>query len=118
MTFSESMVIYRRSCFVPKRKEKHTRVTMAANVLHCQREIQKIRTGMSNSYSHPYDIVEVRKYNPDIPDERFFFDKVHYGSSSGKKVSAGKICLYARIHFSKRVIAIHNKDQGKEQMFL
>ena len=32
---------------------------------------------------------------------------------SGKKVSAGKICQYARIHFSKRVTAVYKKDQGK-----
>ena len=43
----------------------------------------------------------------------FFFDKVCYGSSSGKKVSAGNFFLYARIHFSKRVTAVNKKDQGK-----
>ena len=42
-----------------------------------------------------------------------FFGKVCYGSSSGKTVSAGKIFLYARIHFSKRVTAVNKKDQGK-----
>lgn len=68
-------------------------------------------------HNHPNDIVEVTKYDTDIPDKRFF-GKFCYGSSSGKKVSAEKICLYARIHFSKRVTALNKKDWGKEQMFL
>ena len=58
-------------------------------------------------------MILLTKYDTDIPDERIFFGKVRYGSSSGKKVSAGKIFLYARIHFSKRVTAVNKKDQGK-----
>ena len=64
--------------------------------------------------THPNDIVEVTKYDTDIPHERIFFGKVRYGSSSEKKVSAGKICLYVRIHFTRRVTAVNKKDQGKK----
>ena len=63
--------------------------------------------------THPYDIVEVTKYDTGIPDERIFFGKVCYGSSSGKNVSAEKICLYARIYFSRRVFAVNKKYHGK-----
>ena len=58
-------------------------------------------------------MILLTKYDTDIPDERIFFGKVRYGPSSGKKVSAGKIFLYTRIHFSKRVTAVNKKDQGK-----
>ena len=68
--------------------------------------------------THPNAIVEVTKYDTNIPDGRIFFGKACYGSSSGKTVSAGKIFLYARIHFSKRVTAVNKKDQGKRLEYM
>ena len=56
---------------------------------------------------------QTKKYDTGIPDERIFFGKVCYGSSSGKNVSAEKICLYARIYFSRRVFAVNKKYHGK-----
>ena len=50
------------------------------------------------------------QHDTNILGERIFFGKVRYGSLSGKKISAGKICLYARIHFSRRVTAVNKKD--------
>ena len=50
------------------------------------------------------------QHDTNILGERIFFGKVRYGPLSGKKISAGKICLYARIHFSRRVTAVNKKD--------
>ena len=70
--------------------------------------------------THPNDIVEVTKYDTNIPDERFFFffffcGKVRYGSSSGqeRKYLLEKFVCMPRIHFSKRATAVNKKDHGK-----
>ena len=45
--------------------------------------------------------------------KRIFFGKLHYGLSSGKKLSQGKNCVYARISFNKKVKAVTKKMQGE-----
>ena len=50
--------------------------------------------------------------------KRIFFGKLHYGLSSGKKLSQGKNCLYARISFNKKVTAVTKKMQGERANIL
>ena len=118
MTFNKSIVIYRRSCFLPKRKQKH---------INCQKEIHKNWTRM-NSWNKLIQMILLKWQNMILiflmRDFFFFFffcGKVRYGSSSGqeRKYLLEKFVCMPRIHFSKRATAVNKKKTtGKEQMFL
>ena len=97
MTFNKSIVIYRRSCFLPKRKQKH---------INCQKEIHKNWTRM-NSWNKLIQMILLKWQNMILiflmRDFFFFFflwqSSLWFFIRSGKKVSAGKICLYAQNTF-------------------
>ena len=52
----------------------------------------------------------VTKCDNNFP-KRIFFGKLHYGLSSGKKISQGKNYVYATINFNKKVTAVTKKMQ-------
>ena len=63
------------------------------------------------------DVIHVTKCDDNFP-KRIFFGKLHYGLSSGKKLSQGKNCVYARISFNKKVTAVTKKMQGERANIL
>ena len=63
------------------------------------------------------DIIHVAKCDNNFP-KIIFFGILHYGLSSGKKVSQGKKSVYARITFNKKVTAVTNKMQGERANIL
>ena len=56
------------------------------------------------------DVIHVTKSDNNF-HKRIFFGKLHYGLSSGK------IYVYARISFNKKVTAVTKKMQGKRPKF-
>ena len=114
MTFNKSMVIYRRSLLLTKKETKTYKSKYASKCDSLsKRNSQDKKDEQQLKQIHQNDIVEVTKYNIDIPDERLFLRKIFMVLHQEKKVYAGKIRLYARVHFSKRVTAVNKKGRGK-----
>ena len=63
------------------------------------------------------DAIHVTKCDNNFP-KRIFFGKLHYGLSSGKKLSEGKSYVYARRSFNKKVTAVTKKMQGERANIL